>query len=244
MPTSSVHPAPTPAPKPGNFSVKDNGTVCLFAYMAAKFDIMIVSTKLSLELPTNAAVSGECDKSVQEPYITLNWQTMEGYSCNFTMHFVKVEGETLKKSTKGRWAAANLTFSLKNSTDEPVYTFHSATGPLRQLSADYGYAYECLTDPINFKLNANNSNVNVTLTKIDFKPFDVQDGHLGNVEKCNPPTPPSTPAPTPTPTGKPESHVVAIAVGCSLAALVIIIGIGYMIGKRRKRNQAAGYRKL
>jgi len=64
------------------------------------------------------------------------------------------------------------------------------------------------------------------------------------VEKCNPPTPPSTPAPTPTPTGKPESHVVAIAVGCSLAALVIIIGIGYMIGKCRKRNQAAGYRKL
>ena len=44
MPTSSVHPAPTPAPKPGNFSVKGNGTVCLFAYMAAKFDIMIVST--------------------------------------------------------------------------------------------------------------------------------------------------------------------------------------------------------
>jgi len=63
---------------------------------------------------------------------------------------------------------------------EPVYTFHSATGPLTQLSADYGFAYECLTDPINFKLNANNSNVNVTLTKIDFKPFDVRDGHLGN----------------------------------------------------------------
>lgn len=61
---------------------------------------------------------GECDKSVQKPYITLNWQTKEGYSCNFTMHFTKVEGETLKTSTEGRWAAANLTFSLKmNSSD-------------------------------------------------------------------------------------------------------------------------------
>ena len=61
-----------------------------------------------------------------------------------------------------------------------MYTFHSAAGPLKQLSADYGYAYECLTQPINFKLNANDSNVNVTLTNIDFKPFGVQDGHLGN----------------------------------------------------------------
>lgn len=52
MPTSSMHPTltPTPAPKPGNFSVKDNGTVCLFAHMAAKFDIMIVSMVCGLKI--------------------------------------------------------------------------------------------------------------------------------------------------------------------------------------------------
>ena len=65
------------------------------------------------------------------------------------------------------------------------------------------------------------------------------------VEKCNPPTAqPITQKPPTTPTGKSKGHVVAIAVGCSLAALVIIVGIGYMIGRRRRRNQAAGYRKL
>lgn len=66
---------------------------------------------------------GECEKSVQEPYITLNWQTVEGYSCNFTMHFVGVEGETLKESTHDRWAATNLTFSLKNSGDAGMSMF-------------------------------------------------------------------------------------------------------------------------
>ena len=48
------------------------------------------------------------------------------------------------------------------------------------MSADYGYAFECRTQPINFKLNANNSNVNVTLTDIDFQPFDVRDGQISN----------------------------------------------------------------
>ena len=65
---------------------------------------------------------GECDKSIQEPYISLNWQTLEGYRCNFTMHFVRVESETLKSSTEGRWAAANLTLSL-NSTNDGMSLF-------------------------------------------------------------------------------------------------------------------------
>ena len=43
---------------------------------------------------------------------------------------------------------------------------------------------------------------------------------------------------------KPSNHAVAIAVGCSLAGLVLIVVIGYLIGRRRSRNVAAGYRKL
>lgn len=46
------------------------------------------------------------------------------------------------------------------------------------------------------------------------------------------------------PTKKSESHVVAIAVGCSLAGLVVIVIVGYVIGRRRSRNAAVGYRKL
>ena len=62
---------------------------------------------------------------------------------------------------------------------EPIYTFHSGKDPLKQLSANVGHAYECLTAPTNFNLTANNSSVNVALSKIDVQPFDVQNGHLG-----------------------------------------------------------------
>ena len=65
------------------------------------------------------------------------------------------------------------------------------------------------------------------------------------VEKCYPATEPTTPNPQTTPATKSNSHVVPIAVGCSLAALVIIIGVGYMIGRRRRMSkEGAGYRKL
>lgn len=50
--------------------------------------------------------------------------------------------------------------------------------------------------------------------------------------------------PSPTTKRKPSNHAVAIAVGCSLAGLVLIVVIGYLIGRRRSRNVAAGYRKL
>lgn len=84
-------------------------------------------------------------------------------------------------------------------------------------------------------IRVNARRVSTVLALRDFSVFSTI------VEKCNPST---TPNPATTPTGKSKGHVVAIAVGCSLAALVIIVGVGYMIGRRRRRNQAAGYRKL
>ena len=88
-------------------------------------------------------------------------------------------------------------------------------------------------------IRVNARRVSTVLALRDFSIFSTI------VEKCNPSTTqPTTPNPSTSPTGKSKGHVVAIAVGCSLAALVIIVGVGYMIGRRRRRNQAAGYRKL
>ena len=87
-------------------------------------------------------------------------------------------------------------------------------------------------------IRVNARRVSTVLALRDFSVFSTI------VEKCNPSTTqPTRPNPSTT-TGKSKGHVVAIAVGCSLAALVIIVGVGYMIGRRRRRNQAAGYRKL
>ena len=57
-------------------------------------------------------------------------------------------------------------------------TFHSKKDPLEQLSAKVGHAYQCTTSATKFKLMATNSTVNVSLTQIEFQPFDVKGGHL------------------------------------------------------------------
>lgn len=62
-------------------------------------------------------------------------------------------------------------------------------------------------------------------------------------EKCGTHPMPTTPS-TKKPQTTSKSHAAAIAVGCSLAGLVVIVVIGYLIGRRRSRNVAAGYRKL
>lgn len=221
-----------------------NDTVCLVTDMAAMFDVEIKSKKMTIRLPTNATASGECDENHNEPYITLGWNSKEG-SCNFTMHFTKF-GKDVQSE---RWAAANLTFSLLTtvgSNEAAHYTF-SAKGPLKQLSAKVGHSYQCLTSTINLNLTGvDNSSVKVSMDKIEFQPY-VKNGKPGEAENCGThPTqhPSTTTKPTKPTKRKTPSHAVAIAVGCSLAGLVLIVVIGYLIGRRRSRNVAAGYRKL
>ena len=65
-------------------------------------------------LPADATVTGACDNypSNNESFITLSWQSKEG-SYKFTMHFVIVKGNGSQITSSPKWAAANLTFSMK-----------------------------------------------------------------------------------------------------------------------------------
>lgn len=65
-------------------------------------------------LPANATATGACANypSNDKSFITLSWQSKE-VSFNFTMHFVIVKGKNLQVTSSPRWAAANLTFSMK-----------------------------------------------------------------------------------------------------------------------------------
>jgi len=63
-------------------------------------------------------------------------------------------------------------------------TFHSGMELfIGKLSADVGHAYICTTSSTEFKLTSGNSTVNVSLSHIEFQPFKVHDGHLGE-RKC------------------------------------------------------------
>ena len=59
MPTSSVHPT-LPPPQAGNFTVEENKTVCLFAYMAATFDVMIDSKVCKLVIIQLCGLTFSC----------------------------------------------------------------------------------------------------------------------------------------------------------------------------------------
>lgn len=65
-------------------------------------------------LPAHATATGACANypSNDKSFITLSWQSKE-VSFNFTMHFVIVKGKNLQVTSSPRWAAANLTFSMK-----------------------------------------------------------------------------------------------------------------------------------
>ncbi|CAH3021246.1 unnamed protein product [Porites evermanni] len=252
MPTPPVTPTPTPTPtstpirpEPGNFTVTTkNNTVCLFAYMAATFNVLMHISKI-VYLPANATATGACANypSDDKSFITLSWQSKE-VSFNFTMHFVIVKGKNLQVTSTPRWAAANLMFSMKGPGLSE--TFHSQKEPLNEVSAPLGHAFLCKTKLNAIKLTAVNSSVNVLLMDVKFQPFEVENGQFSKkVDNCDS-TPTPTPTTTPHTTPKPhkESHTVAIAVGCTLAGLVVIVAIGYLIGRRYRRNTSAGYRKL
>mmetsp|Transcript_51453 Transcript_51453/g.84321 ORF Transcript_51453/g.84321 Transcript_51453/m.84321 type:complete len:352 (-) Transcript_51453:575-1630(-) len=252
IPTPPVTPTPTPTPtstpihpEPGNFTVTTkNHTVCLFAYMAATFHEPMNIAKI-VYLPANATATGACANypSNDKSFITLSWQSKE-VSFNFTMHFVIVKGKNLQVTSSPRWAAANLTFSMKGPGLSE--TFHSKQEPLKDVSALLGHAYLCKANVKPIKLTAVNSSVDVSLMDVKFQPFEVENGQFSkNVDNCvattaSTPTNPSHTTPKP----HKESHTVAIAVGCTLAGLVVIVAIGYLIGRRYRRNTSAGYRKL
>lgn len=245
--SSSVYPIPTLLPPaPGNFTVKNNGTVCLFAYMAAKFDVANSPKKLTFELPTKAKSTGECDTSSGgHPFIKLSWST-HSEDCSFTIHFEKFVKD-LGNGVTHYWAATNLTFSLKINNSTTV--FHSDKKNSSALSAGIGDAYACPSAPA-INLTEKNSSVEITLTRLKFQPFGVKNGHFGNVTNCLLPSTPTVHSTTaksshpPKTTKQPESHTVAIAVGCSLAGLALVAVIGYLILRHRSRNNQAGYRKL
>lgn len=167
------------------------------------------------------------------------------------MHFKKFIKDTGNAGTQ-YWAATNVTFSLKVNNSNTV--FHSDKEKFNALSAGIGDAYTCPSAPA-INLTAKKSSVEITLTDFKFQPFGVKNGHFGNVTNCvliptttaSSTTASSTTAKSshpPKTTKQPESHTVAIAVGCSLAGLALVAVIGYLILRRRSRNNQAGYRKL
>lgn len=96
---------------------------------------------------------------------------------------------------------------------------------------DKTYAYKCIVGNYTY-LNGTNSHdtfVNLTMSKFTFQAFATQSSNdYGNFDECD--------------ADFTTSDIVPIAVGCALAALVVIVLIAYLIGRKRSRQK--GYQSV
>jgi len=128
-----------------------------------------------------------------------------------------------------------LTFNLKNSSvfvnaSNPASQTTLTTG-LQKWQATVGHSYKCVRQELlqpNMTGIVGVNQLYLYFDHIQVQPFinSTTSGQFGDAESCSNET----------------SDIVPIAVGCALAALVVIVLIAYVIGRRR--NRARGYESM
>ncbi|KAK3754030.1 hypothetical protein QZH41_020296 [Actinostola sp. cb2023] len=183
----------------------------------------------------HAVASGQCQNDLSSIHIA--W----GKYYYVDAHFATMK--TAKRdSSEVHWKTVNLTISvqLTNNTafadagGTEIIATENNQANLEWLSGANGHSLNCSQDTVQL-----GSNITATFENMRIQPFGVEKNSFSEkVDICNPhPTTKPTEAPS-----KKSSNTVAIAVGCSLAGLVVIVLIGYFIGQRRKNS--IRYRKL
>lgn len=196
--------------------------------MAAQFEITYPLNKTThftqkLNLPANdAVVNGSCGD--KEQIIILSWNSTKGsINDSFTLHFLKDEKN--KKYTLHHMELAILPQELPkyNSTSNQTLKFVHETD---EIPTGLGNSYRCLKET-SFKMTMAGTNDTTAVVKVNDVQFQAfksdKTTTFGLAEDCAFDTP----------------DVVPIAVGCALAALVVIVLVAYLIGRRRA--QARGY---
>lgn len=195
--------------------------------MAVQLNVSYISANnmtlhKALDVPNNttAKSAGNCGKIEQN--LTLTWESQNKTAMNnFTIHFVKNE-------TEKHYSLHHLEISLaadefpNAESNKTVTLVHVAP----QFKTGLSNSYRCIKEQ-QLDLTRESSNVTVGLLKVTNLQFQAFRGDnttvFGLAKDCSFDTP----------------DIVPITVGCALAALVVIVLIAYLIGRRR--SQARGY---
>ncbi|XP_043475113.1 lysosome-associated membrane glycoprotein 1-like [Leptopilina heterotoma] len=219
---------PVPVPTDKKWSLNATNETCIVIQMAAQFEITYPLNKTAhftqkLNLPANdAVVNGSCGD--KEQIIILSWNSTKGsINDSFSLHFLKDEKN--KKYTLHHMELVILPQELPkyNSTSNQTLKFVHETD---EIPTGLGNSYRCLKET-SFKMTMAGTNDTTAVVKVNdvqFQAFKTdKNTSFGLAEDCAFDTP----------------DVVPIAVGCALAALVVIVLVAYLIGRRRA--QARGY---
>jgi len=247
--SSSVSPTTPPAPKwpTGKFSVKKGNNTCLLMWLGLEFTVNYknsssgetINYNVIMPNTSEAHATGTCENDRSSIHIA--WSKY--YYLEAT--FINMKSDKLGAS-KIQWAAVNLTMYAQvrnnsafvdvNTTIFEIKDTLTGRSRLGWLSGYDGHSFKCPG-----KVKTSGDHITAYIDNLRIQPFDVKgDDFSKDVDVCN--VHPTSPVPHTTSPPSKNSNTVAIAVGCSLGGLVLIVLIGYFIGKRRRN--AVRYRKL
>jgi lysosomal-associated membrane protein 1/2 len=181
------------------------------------------SNEVTIDIPKEATSTGSC----QDEFLILTFKDVNSTQFNVTWRF---------ESTKDTFSVSNLTvqfeFTNKSFPDakgsvKPVNAF--LKNEVDYLKADLGHSLKCKDDKsVTFDDGSVTKGVDLKIDDIQFQAFmNSTDGKFGDEENC---------------VSSKSRDIVPIAVGCALVALVVIVLIAYLIGRRRSRQ--AGYQSV
>nr|CAD7265110.1 unnamed protein product [Timema shepardi] len=167
-------------------------------------------------------VSGNCGEEKQ--IISLSWATETNQTNKLTLVFHKND------TTKKFWLAQLdilIVLDPKVYPDVQNLTALHLASYSPEFNTPVSMSYRCMKKQLlNLTMAQGNTTVaTLEISNTQFEAFhDKTDTVFGVAEDCEPPSSPD---------------VVPIAVGCALVALVAIVLVAYLIGRRR--SQARGY---
>ena len=236
-PTPTDPPAPLPTkPEVGNFNVTVGNTTCILLKMAASFSIPYSRTDKKNDTATinvlkTANVTGNCGNDTQ--VIVLSFGDVNA-TRKLTISFAKDN-----KSDPNTYNISQI--QLDYFADSTTFPDHD--GPAKRAlvltnlnngnnaeMTKVGNSFECKSNQSFAITQSGTKDATLTLSNAQYEAYrTAKGGSFSTGSACA-----ADAAGT--------SNIVPIAVGCALAALVVIVIIAYLIGRRRAKTK--GYQSM
>ncbi|XP_056145358.1 lysosome-associated membrane glycoprotein 1b [Lampris incognitus] len=215
-PSTSAPPHKAPGrPERGNYTVNNNGTICLMARMGLQLNISFNSAsqnKTVLDVvnlqPNVTKSTGSCDTDKASLLLTV-----DGDKTNLTFSF-------LLNSTSDKYHLSGVSLSaLWPDMSKP---FLAENNSLEYLHGTLGRSYMCREEQTLDVVES----LSINTFQLQVQPFGLTGDQFGAAEECQ---------------LDEDDMLIPIIVGAALAGLVLIVLVAYLIGRKRSH---AGYQTI
>ncbi|XP_033640464.1 lysosome-associated membrane glycoprotein 1-like [Asterias rubens] len=249
---SSQKPKPDSSEQPderGDFMVPSDGSspICLRACFTASFvidyvgldeDKKVVNRSTEIPVPKKANVGGQCGLRDDQSFLTLQWD--EG---RYTLKITFQKKNATKKGNPNFWEARMIKFTF--DTGDTQYFDSAINAGSRVVHSDpsmrffvtpIGNSRVCDSEDDIIMTSAGNTTETVTMeiSELQMQPFGMVNGTFGEESDCGKDL-----------IANPSTNVASIAVGATLACLILVVIIVYAVGRKMGAiNDRSGYKSV